>query len=684
MNILIPDSWLRDFLKTKATPQKIAEALSLCSASVEKVEQLKDDYLYHVEITTNRVDMASVYGLARETTAVLPRFKIEAQLKNVEENVNFTLKPTVNYLSVKITDPTICPRFTAILLENVSIRPSPPKIQQRLAKCGIRPINNVVDISNYLMLEMGQPMHTFDYDKISGHKMFMRLSRKGESVVTLDGTNRKLPEGSIIIEDGRGRIIDLCGIMGGEKSAISEKTKQVLLFVQTYDPVRIRQTCQKMAFRTDASTLFEKSLDPENVIPSLKRALELLQQTTGAKAVKEAIDIYPSPYKPKTINLDTTLVERIIGVKIPPKEIINILKSLGFHTNYRLPTTNYQISVPSYRSQDVDIPEDLIEEIARLFGYHNLPPVLPQGEIPQNQKEEIFYWEEKTKQALKYWGFTETYNYSMISKKLLESCGFNTSGTLKIQNPLNEDLVYMRSSLLPSLLLTYQKNQNLESDIRLFEMSNVYLPQKSDLPIEQMRLCGILTGEKFPEVKGVVEVLLNDLGIENHQFLPYTIHSTLYTDLYHPVRTAKIRIKNLPAGKAGHELGIMGEIHPRILEKFQIKDRVTVFDLDFFTLAKLATKTRKYHPIPKYPPIIEDLAVIAERRILTAEIVAAIKAISPLIKEVNLWDIFENTRTFRITYQSATKTLVDEEVGEVRKKIIETLKKNFSAEIKTI
>lgn len=689
MNILIPDSWLRDFLKTSVRPDQIAQMLSLCAASVERVERLKDDHLYHVEVTTNRVDMASVYGLAREAAAVLPRFRIEAQLKKLEEKINFTLKPTVNYLTVEIANPDLCPRFTAVLLENVTIKPSPPLIQERLTKCGIRPINNVVDVSNYLMLEMGQPMHTFDYDKISGHKILMRLSRKGESIITLDGTRRKLPEGSIIIEDGNGRIIDLCGIMGGQNSAIDQNSSRVLLFVQTYDPVRIRQTCQKMAFRTDAATLFEKSLDPENVPLAMNRAVKLLIENARVKPATAAIDIYPKPYKPKTIKLEVAQVEKIIGVKIPPKEIINILTSLGFYTPSTIHHTPLVVTVPSWRAQDISIPEDLIEEVARLFGYHNLSASLPTGEIPQTKREENFYWEKRAKNALKYWGFTETYTYSMVSSSLLETCGFEVKKTLKIQNPLNEDLVYMRPHLLPSLLSVYQKNQNLAEDLRLFEMSNVYLLQKNDLPIEQLRLCGIMSGEKFLEVKGVIEALLDNLGIGNSQFLPYTIHYTPHTSLWHPGRTTVIRNMNLPRPtrrrvEAGNELGIMGEIQPSILEKFGIKDRLAVFDLDFSILTKLATKIRRYHPIPKYPPMIEDLAVIANRKVLTAEIMETMKSVSNLIKDITLWDTFQNTRTFHITYQSPSKTLGDKEVGEIRNRIIEILKKKFSAEIKTL
>lgn len=677
MNIIIPDSWLRDFLKTDAKPVQIAQVLSLCATSVDRVEKLKDDYLYHIEITTNRVDLASIFGLAREAVAVLPRFGHKAQLQNQPElDPNLKFKPQVNYLEVKIENPNLCPRFTAILLDNVTIKPSSLLIQKRLEKCGIRALNNVVDISNYVMLEMGQPMHTFDYDKILGPKMLMKLSKKGGSITTLDGSNRKLPEGSIIIEDGKGRIIDLCGIMGGENSAIDQNTKKVLLFVQTYDPMRIRQTCQKMAFRTDAASLFEKSLDPENVPLALIRAVEILEKESQAKTVKEIIDIYPHPYKTKTLKLDLKLVEKILGVEIPPKEITSILTSLSFYTLETIKHAPLSVTVPSFRSQDINIPEDLIEEIARLWGYHNLPTALPSGQPPQREEYDNYFWEEKTKKALKYWGFTETYTYSMVSQELIENYGLDPKKCLKIANPLTEDWVYMRPSLISSLLSVVVQNQYLKEEISLFELSNIYFPRKNDLPEEKIRLSGVLTGSKFLEVKGLVEALLEDLGIIDYLFLPYIMPHTPHPSPWHTGRSTAIKTKN-------YELGIMGELYPQVAERFGIKDRVTAFDLDFSLITKLATTTKKYHPIPKYPPVIEDLAVLADKKILTADLLEAIKSVSPLIVQVSLLDIYESTRTFRIIYQSANKTLENKEVRLIREKIIKVLEKTFSAQIKT-
>jgi len=381
MNIFIPDSWLREHLKTKATPKQIAKDLTLCSQTVEKINQVNGDSVYEIEITTNRPDCLSIYGLARELNAILPQFGIKAKLKELAESKKEI--PQVKKglpLKVKISKPSLCPRFTALIFDNVTIKPSPKLIQDRLEKAGVRALNNVVDVSNYLMLELGQPMHTFDYDKIKKATMILRETKKGEKIVTLDKEKRILPQGAIVIKDGAGRIIDLCGIMGGANSEVDEKTKRVLLFVQTYDPMKIRRTCQALAFRTEAASRFEKGVDPEGVIPAMKKARVMFEKNCGAKVASELIDIYPNPPKEKTVNLDINQAEKLIGVKIAKQKITNILESLGFsQLESREPI--FAFSVPYWRYDDINIPEDLIEEIARIYGYHRLPSNLPQGKI---------------------------------------------------------------------------------------------------------------------------------------------------------------------------------------------------------------------------------------------------------------------------------------------------------------
>jgi len=685
MNILIPYSWLKEYLKTKASPREIAKYLSLCSQSVEKIIPTPDgDYIYEIEITTNRADCLSVYGIARELGAILPRFGIGAEFKkltNYELRLPARQPGIANYpknlpLRVEITNPSLCPRFTALIFDNIKIGPSPKIVQERLRKVGIRALNNVVDISNYLMVELGQPMHTFDYDKIKGAKMILREAKAGEKIVNLDGQTRNLPPGAIVIEDGEGRIIDLCGIMGGENSAVDENTKRVLLFVQTYDPATIRRTCQLLAFRTEAAQRFEKGVDPEGVILAMNKAVEMFKQNCQAKIASDLIDIYPHPPKPKKVKLDLELVKKIIGIEIPQKDIINILQSLGFQIlNFKFKILN--CLVPHWRYDDINIPEDLVEEIARIYGYHQLPSILPQGEIPLRPRNPLLEKEEQIKDILKFWGFSETPNYSMTSEKNLKNVEISPEDCVKIANPLTEDLVYLRPSLIPSLLEVIKKNSTYPQ-IKVFELANVYFPKKqNELPEEISTLTVAINNDNFFYLKGILEGILEEIGIENFEFKPYPFKKTFYGKIFHPLKTAEIIVKNTP-------IGILGEINPLILSRFGINQKVTIFEINLCQIVKFATDFKKYTPIPKYPPIIEDLAFIFPPKVEVGNVIQLIKKISPIIWNVVLIDFYKNTRTFRITYQSYEKNLSDEEVGKIREKIIKTLAKNWGIKLKTI
>ena len=666
MNIIVPHSWLTEFLKTDAGPEKIAKCLSLSSQSVEKITKIKDDWLYEIEITTNRSDCLSVYGLARELAVILPRFGLQAKLKPLDINQQIKTNNKEHLpLEIKIKNNSLCPRFTAIIFDKIVIKPSPKIIQERLEKSGIRAINNVVDISNYLMLELGQPMHTFDYDKIKGAKMILRESAGGEKITTLDNQTRPLPDGTIIIEDGEGRIIDLCGIMGGANSEVNEKTKRVLLFIQTYDPVRIRQTCQKLAFRTEAASRFEKGIDPEGVLIAMEKAIEMFEKNAKAEIASKLIDIYPNPQKEKTIKLDIDLVNKIMGIEINQKEIVSILESLGFSLVNKHQSL-ITVSIPHWRSDDISIPEDLIEEIARIYGYHRLPKNLPPLAKITQSKKDSFKWQMKIKNALKFWGFTETVNYSMIGESVLKNSDLKPDDCLKITNPLSDEWVFLRPSLIPSLLQVAGFNQ--KENLKIFELANVYLFQsENQLPEENLMLTGLVIGENFAKVKGIVERLLEELGIKEVEIKPYQLQKTFYGKIFHPSCRAEINFK-------GNTLGIFGQIK---------KDDIFVFELDFTQIAKEANEIKKYKPIPKYPPIIEDLSFVVPEKTYVGEIIKIINKTDLIIEKVELIDSFDNNRTFRITYQDSKKTLTDKEVEKIRKKIIENVKKKLKLELKT-
>jgi len=660
MDIKILDSWLREFLKTPAVPEEIARCLSLTSQSVERVTKINGDVLYEIEVTSNRPDAFSVYGLARELAAALPRFSYPVELLPIPGAEKKIPKVKDGLpLKVKITQSSLVPRFTALIFDQVKIKPSPPEVQKRLEAAGIRSLNNVIDISNYLMLELGQPMHTFDYDKILGAKMTVRQAKEGEKLITLDGVERQLPPGAIVIEDGERRLIDLCGIMGGKNSEVDENTQRVLLFIQTYDPLSIRRTCQELAFRTEAASRFEKGIDPEGVMIAMKRAVGLFANWADAKVASELFDIYPSPPQERKITLEKSRLNRLMGVEISLKEAQKILQSLGFETT--LGQESLIARVPHWRLGDIAIPEDLIEEIARLYGYFNLPSILPPISFP-HPADPVLTLENQLKTSLKFWGFTETPTYSLTGASVLEKAGIEKEKLLRIANPLSEDLVYLRTLLLPSLLEVLVKNINY-SEIKIFEISHVYWPRGiKELPQEEPHLTGLITPGGYRQAKGVVETILTELGMVNVSF---TLCDT--SEKIIDCRSSA----DLWQGK--EKLGSVGEINPAVLKAFGFDRPVAFFDLKVSTLAQLAIKVKKYQPLSRFPPIIEDLALVTPPQITIAEIEKEIALASALIKKVELIDMYEQTRTFRVTYQSQEGNLTDKEVSKIRKKILENL-----------
>lgn len=611
MQILIPDSWLREYLETDAAPKDIQRCLSLCGPSIERLHEQGSDFIYDIEVTTNRVDCMSVIGIAREAVAILPRFGFSAKLSADPFTIPVVkTAPAVDYLHVKI-DPRLCPRFAALLISGVSVKPSPDWLVRKLELVGMRALNNVVDISNLLMLELGQPVHTFDYDKITKSSMILRESKAGESLTTLDNQTHILPGHDIVIEDGSGRLVDLCGIMGGAVSAIDEHTKNVLLFVQTYEPIHLRQTSMTLAARSAAAVLFEKGLSPESVLPTLSKGAELLHLLAGGTPHAAALDVYPDPLPITTIKLSRPLSEFAsirLGIELKPREVVKILESLNFQVD-----SDTAAKVPWYRRQDICLPEDLVEEIARIYGYHNLPDVLMSGPLPDPPDTSEFHWVAKIKSALAHWGFTETYTYSLVSQ----------GSGLKLKNPLTADWVYLRTTLTPSHLEVITDNLGRVPEISLFEIANVYLPRKHDLPLEELHLLLSTTNSNVLRFKGIIETLL-------HQELGLDPKSALFDIITHPVcLTCEINLSPL-------------------LPKFNL--------------------VKKFIPISKFSPIIEDININ-----LTAgytDLITQIKKISPLIKHIGLIDKYGSKLTLRLTFHSDTKQLSSADISPLRERLM--------------
>jgi len=613
MNVLIPYSWIKDYIKTNAKAENVAKALSLHAFSVEKINKIKGDDVFEVEVTPNRGDALSVLGVARELKAVLPKsgFKCEWMQKDIKIP-QFEDK---DKLDVIIKDKSLVPRFCAVVLENVKVGKSPKVIEERLEKVGIRALGNVIDVTNYMMIDKGQPMHAFDYDKILGHKMIVRESKHDEVITTLDGVERKLPSGVIVIEDGEGRLIDLCGIMGAKNSEVDENTNKVLLFVQVYDPVRIRRASMSLGHRTDAALRFEKGIDYEGVLSSLFEASEMICGLSGSNVSSNLIDIVNEERKLKSVAVDYEKINRIAGVEIS-KEVVNqTLSDLGFESN------GESVVVPSWRYDDVSITEDLAEEVIRLYGYYNLPGKLLTGEVPLVHKDLSFHWEDIARLFLKHHGFFECYSYSATSKKNV------SKDALKIANPLNEDLLFLKTSLLPQLLEVIDGNKGYSDKIKLFELASVYHSKEGDLPNQPLMLGLVTKGINKVDLKGIVEALFDEMGVSSYPSFNVINHG-------------------------GGRLGV---------------------EINFEELIKLSSKVKTYTPLTSFNSIKEDLTFEVPEGITYQQVERIILCSSERISKLEFKDIYKNALTFSIEYLDKEKQISSEDTQEIRKNIFKNL-----------
>ena len=621
MNISIPYSWLKDYIKTNAEPEDIAKILSLHSFSIEKIEKVGDDEIFEIEVTPNRGEALSVLGVARELKVLLPRQGFDCDW--VEKEYKIPSETEVkDSIEVVIKDKTLVPRFSAVVINNVNFSESPKIIQERLEKVGIRPLGNVIDVTNYMMIDRGQPMHVFDYDKILGGKMIVRESKEGEIVTTLDGIERKLPSGVIVIEDGSGRLIDLCGIMGAKNSEVDENTKKILLFVQVYDPQRIRKASMSLGHRTDAALRFEKGIDYEGVIPALWESVNMINKLSGGTVSSNLVDIVNSEIEPRSVEVDFEKINKIAGIIIEKNTIVKILSDLGFEK-----VSDSMVRIPSWRYDDVYIPEDLAEEVIRIYGYYNLNPKLPSGQIPVKETDKIFYWEKVVKYFLKYNGFFECQTYSATSKDRV------SEKAIKLSNPLNTDMVYLKTSLLPQLLEVLERNQGYSDVIRLFEMGAIYLSNDSDsedrVPYQPIMLGLVAKGVGYVELKGMLESMYDQLGLKDY---------------------SSISVKEYEDGKLGIEL-------------------------NFEELVNNATKDKSYTPITGFNSIKEDLTFEIPEGILYPQIEKIILGVDGRISKLGFKDVYKNYLTFSIEYLDKDKQISSDDTQEIRKKIFIALEK---------
>ncbi len=652
MNIKILDSWLREYLKTSATPKQIAEKLSLSSVSVERIEKFKkDDYVYDIEVTTNRPELMSVIGIAREAATVLPQSGIKASFTEPKLTMPKVTIKNGPKMTIK-NDPKLVHRILAVIME-VNLKDSPQYVKDRLESTDIRSLNNVIDVTNYIMREIGHPTHVFDYDRLTNYTLIIREAKRGEKIKTLDDKVYTLSGGDIVADDGTGQIVDLLGVMGTANSVVTNETKRILFFIDSVAHTRIRKTSMEHGIRTEAAVLNEKNLNPEYAADAFAAGVKLFEKIANAKIVSNIIEIYETKPKATKISVTEEKINSVVGITIPLKTSVEILTKLGFEV--KLKGTTLDVIVPPKKSGlDMQITEDIIEEIARVYGYHNIPGSLPpitNKEYVHIEKSDLF-WEDRIKDSLKYWGFTEVYTYPMVSKELITS---KHDEAVTIHNPLNEEFVFMRQTLIPSLLQVADNNPD-HTVIKIFEIANIY-EKTRELPRQAMRLSGLIRKPKnsFYEVKGLVEQLLDDLGIRALSFT------------------------NLPEERNGATI----YISKKELGVIEIIDDTTIdFELDLSVLLAHVRQKRTYTPPSKYPQLIEDIAVIAPSDVTTGDLLEALAKQSPLITEVTLFDKYQETRTFHIVYQSMSKNLTNEDIKPIREKILKLLHETFHAKLK--
>ncbi len=631
-----------------------------------------NDTCVEFEITPNRPDCLSVLGLAREVAATFDKpVNIPTP---VVKGCGGDIK---DYLSEEVQNTELCQRYVARVVKNVKIGSSPRWMRERLRASGVRPIDNIVDITNYVMLEYGQPMHAFDIEYVKDHKIIVRNARTGETIKTLDGVERNLSEDMLVIADSE-KASAVAGVMGGEYSGINEGTHTVVFESACFKGSSVRVTAKKLGMRTESSGRFEKGLDPQNCLPAIMRACELVEQLGAGEVVDGIIDIDNSNYQPTVLHLDADWTNRFLGTNIPEERMKEILTSLHFVLN------GNEITVPSFRG-DVEHKADIAEEIARIYGYNNIPVTTAKGN-PQGKYSEYQQFERTVNQTMLAQGMYEIMTYSFVSPKQYDKIRLPKDdpkrNSVVILNPLGEDTSIMRTNAIPSMMDILAKNyNNRNSAVSLYEIGNEYLPVEDDLlPDEVPNLVLGMYGENkdFFTLKGVVENLLEVLGITD-----YDVEACQDNPTFHPGRCAVL-------SKDGEEFGIIGEIHPLVCANYGINVRTYVGKLNMRMLFALENDERSYVPMPKFPASTRDLALLCNDELPVLTMEKAIKnAVGKILEKIELFDVYKGSQiaqgkksvAFNITLRAADRTLTDEEVNSAMSKILKAME-DLGAEIR--
>lgn len=628
-----------------------------------------DDTIVEYEITNNRVDCFSILGIAREAAATFKKEFVPPVVTETgnDEDVN-------DYIKVNVVDKELCPRYTARVVKNIKIAPSPKWMQRRLAAQGIRPINNIVDITNYVMEEYGQPMHAYDWDTIEGKEIVVRRAGKGELFTTLDGQERTLDENVLMICDGR-KAIGIAGIMGGENSMITDNVKTMLFEAACFDGTNIRLSGKKIGLRTDASSKFEKGLDPNLAMEAMNRACQLIEELGAGEVVGGAIDIYENKKEGRRIPFEPEKYNKLLGTNIKPEEMLSYFKRLELGYDKE---TN-EVLVPSWR-QDLECDADLAEEVARFFGYANIPTTLPSGEATTGMLSYKLRIEAIAREIAEFCGFSQGMNYSFESPKVFDKLLLPEDSPLRqtvtISNPLGEDFSIMRTTSLNGMLTSLSTNYNRRNkDVRLYELGNIYLPKSvpvTELPDERMQFTLGMYGEgDFFTMKGVVEEFFYKVGMTmKAEYDPKSGRPYL-----HPGRQANIVYD-------GKVVGYLGEVHPIVAANYNIKDRVYVAVIDMPSIMDETTFDRKYEGIAKFPAATRDISMVVPKEILAGDIEKVFDSKGgTYLESYTLFDIYEGAQikpgyksiAYSLTFRAKDKNLEEADLSGAMNRIVKAL-----------
>ena len=638
--------------------------------------------ILEVDVLPNRGDLLSIFGVAREVAAVLDKKLNPIKCNVVEKGENIKVKA-----KVEVKDSELCPRYMARVVEGVKVDESPAWMKDRLISCGLRPINNIVDVTNYILLEMGQPLHAFDLSLLEGSKIVVRKAAKGETILTLDGEKRQLPANTLVIADAK-KPVAVAGVMGGGNSEVRDETTSILLESAYFKPTSVNKTSRSLKLRTDSSVRFERGVDWQGVARALDRAAGLIAEVAGGKISKGVIDVYKKKVQPEKVQLRLKYLNNILGTKISRKDAAAVLKRLGFGVARTKSASVLNVSVPTFRAGDIEREIDLVEEIARIHGYDKIGSDIPRITYSSRKEDRAENLVDSIKDSLKGQGFFEAQTFSIVSPKSL-----GAEEGLMITNPLSEEISCMRTMLVPGLIGVISRNVSRQvKDIAVFEIGKVFAKSSKVLPAEKLSLALAITGEHFSSnfrlsvkedinyyiVKAALETLFGNLGISGYQFNPMDV------PILQAGKSSAILIK-------GEEVGLIGELSAELKTRFDLPHSVCVSEVSLDRILSLSSLDKRYKPLGKYPKVSRDIAMFVPQGVCHADIQKVIRDVGgSIIERVDLFDYYKGKQVpeghvglaYGIDYRDPAKTLTDQEVNMRHEVILAALKEKFKVQIR--